>query len=126
MKKTAAFLLAVALLAAGPAAAQVRVLTNADVGRPVPLAQRHALTPAEWQSLVAHQFVYVPRATSTGLAPRVVVFGNPVPPQYPLPPTYPLQPSWTMWSGPYVGYGVSVGGATFATPPAVPWPLPVR
>jgi hypothetical protein len=115
------FLLAASLVAlASSAFAQVPVYSNRDSGAPQPVAARHVITPAEYQSLVAHQFVCacgLPRfEVSGGSSAAVAHFTT-----QPLPPTYPLQTPWSMWS--YTGhgsripaYGVTVGTATVSTP----------
>jgi hypothetical protein len=92
-------LAAALLLLASSAGAQTPiVLTNADLGKP---ARQHVtMTPAQWQTLVDHQFVYVPppRWADVG-GGRVAVAGTSWQPY--IPPTYPLQPYFYMRT--YVG-----------------------
>jgi hypothetical protein len=108
MMKTA-LLAAALLLTTAPAFAQVPVLTNADLGKHVP--QRIVLTPEQWQSLVAHQFVYVPSPRHEWGGARVTIIPDSTPHPY-IPPTYPLQPPFYMstsvgpYFGPYAGYSL--------------------
>jgi hypothetical protein len=104
MKTTILILL---LFVASPAVGQVRVWTNADLGKP--LTHPHTTTPEEWRSIVAHQFVYVPTADPEPAdGPHVSVIRYIPPTAYALRPTYPLDPSWynpnpyAPWS--YLGY----------------------
>jgi hypothetical protein len=71
----------------------IRVYTNASLGKPV--AQPHTLTPAEWQSLLAHQFVYVPPSRPDYGGARVTVIADSTPQPY-IPPTYPLSTAFYM------------------------------
>jgi hypothetical protein len=87
------------LLIAAPAAAQTRVYTNADLGKP--LTWSHTPTPEELSSLKARQFVAVP-VIPEGPAVRVID-GDPS--HGPFGPfglsdyTQPLDPNW------YGGWG---------------------
>jgi hypothetical protein len=91
--------------------AQVPVYTNADLGKP--LKHPHKTTPEEFQSIVAHQFVYVPRVDLRRDfdGPRVTIVPYTPPAQYALPPTYPLDPSWYNQPAyyPFVYYGGAAG-----------------
>ena len=99
------------LLTAASAFAQVPVYTNADLGKP--LKHPHKTTPEEFQSIVAHQFVYVPKVHPRRDfdGPRVTIVPYPPPAQYALPPTYPLDPSWYSQQAfyPFVYYGGRAG-----------------
>src|ERR1700737_3046229 len=100
-------------LAAASASAQVPVYTNADLGKP--LKHPHKTTPEEFRSIVAHQFVYVPKADPPRDrdfdGPRVTIVPYTPPAQYALPPTYPLDPSWYIQPRyyPFVYYGGGAG-----------------
>jgi hypothetical protein len=89
--------------------AQVPVYTNADLGKP--LKHPHKTTPEEFRSIVAHQFVYVPKADRDFEGPRVTIVPYTPPAQYPVPPTYPLDPSWYNLPPyyPFVYYGGGSG-----------------
>jgi hypothetical protein len=98
-------------LTTAPAFAQVPVYTNADLGKP--MKYPHKTTPEEFRSIVAHQFVYVPKVDPRRdfEGPRVTIVPYTPPAQYALPPTYALDPAWynqpTYY--PFVYYGGSAG-----------------
>lgn len=82
----------------------IRKITNADVGKPV--LHPHTLTSAEWSSLLAHQFVYVPKSRPEYGGARVGVSSWTMPTAAALErPTYPLQTPFFMsaYVGPTIG-----------------------
>jgi hypothetical protein len=97
-----AFLL---FVVAGAARAQVPVLTNADLGKPV--TQKITLTPAQWQNFVDHQTkIILPARWNDYGGGRVAVSGWTMPTAEALRrPTYPLQPPFFMstYVGPTIG-----------------------
>lgn len=117
-------LLLLAFFPAAPVIAQVPVYSNATLGTPP--AMRHVLTPEEYRSLLAHQFVYVPPGPSwrERPGPRVGVSTWTMPTAAALRQTPSYAQPWSMWS--YTGrhpfipvYGVTVNGVTVSTPTAV-------
>ena len=95
----------VSIFIAAPLSAQVPVYTNKPTAKTAP--PRHQITPEEYQSLLAHQFVYVPPADRQRelLGPTVAIasYTPPVVLQTPLP-----QPSWLaepFYMMPYTGWG---------------------
>lgn len=112
-------LLALFCFVGTPAFAQVPVYTNADLGKP--LQQTHTLTPAEYQSLVANQFVCACGVPHYQGSATVTVANWTMPTADRLRPTYPLQPPFAMWSytgrNPHIpAYGFTVGSTTYSTP----------
>lgn len=102
IKTIAASVLSIFL--AAPLSAQVPVYTNKPIAKTT--APRHQITPEEYQSLLARQFVYVPPADpQRELGPTVAIasYTPPVVVQTPLPP-----PSWLadpFYMMPYPGWG---------------------
>jgi hypothetical protein len=102
----------VCLLLAAPAAAQTRVYTNADLGKP--LTWTHTPTPEEMASLIANQFVPMPHIPE---APAVRTI-NGDPSHGPFGPfelsayTQPLDPNWYDIG---LGYWGGYGGPGFIT-----------
>jgi hypothetical protein len=86
-------LVGVCLLLAAPAAAQTRVYTNADLGKP--LAWSHTPTPEEMASLIAKQFVPMlqipdaPAVRTINGDPSHGPFGP-----FAMSATQPLDPNW--------------------------------
>jgi hypothetical protein len=85
--------------------AQVPVYTNKPIAKTAP--PRHQITPEEYQSLLAHQFVYVPptdpQRESKGPTVAIANYTPPVALQTPLPaPSWLAEPIYMM---PYTGWG---------------------
>jgi len=97
------------LCTAWPVAAQSRLYTNADVGRPLS-SDRRTVTATELAGLKAREYVYVPdRRHEPG--PRVVILRDTpwFPPFAPTSePTRPLSEPWSMTT--YLGHGYGHGG----------------
>jgi len=98
-------------LTAVPMAAQSRLYTNADVGRPLS-SDRRTVTAAEVAGLKAREFVYVP--TRPAEARVIILRDTPLfPPFAPTSePTRPLSEPWSMTT--YLGHGYGHGGGHWA------------
>ncbi len=89
---------------AAPLSAQVPVYTNKPIAKTT--LPRYQITPEEYESLLAHQFVYVPPADpqrESGPTVAIASYTPPVVLQTPLPP-----PSWLadpFYMMPYPGWG---------------------
>lgn len=98
-------LVAVCVLFTSTAFAQVPVLTNADLNKPV--KQRIVMTPTQWQNFVDHQTkIVLPVRWSDYGGGRVAVSGWTMPTAEALRrPTYPLQEPFYMstYVGPTIG-----------------------
>jgi hypothetical protein len=94
---------------AAPLSAQVPVYTNKPIAKTS--APRHQITPEEYQSLLAHQFVYVPTPDPQreSLPPSVTI-ANDTPPVVLQPPIY-MMP-YNSWEHRSYGYSFGYGGKT--------------
>jgi hypothetical protein len=92
---------------AAPLSAQVPVYTNKPIAKTPP--PRHQITPEEYQSLLAHQFVYVPPAEPQRTYAAPVVVQSPLPP-----PSWQAEPIYIMpftgWAQRSYGYSYGFGG----------------
>jgi hypothetical protein len=97
----------VSMCIAAPLCAQVPVYTNKPIAKTPP--PRHQITPEEYRSLLAHQFVYVPPADPQRESLRpIVTIADYTPPVILQPPTY-MMP-YTGWQHPTYGHSFGYGG----------------
>jgi len=104
----------VAILSSGPAFAQSRMYTNADLGRP--LARTATASPEQLASMAARQFRL---PSSYPREPQVVIIGHPEDGPYgPFGPFREFPPTAPLFNDPYY-YGPSVlyGGPFFSSGP---------